>query len=140
MIKWNLLKIRIKFLEHQQIEHRRVHNNDHYHHEKCKKISWIKESNEQKIINYRALNIWFWNCKNYFANNFKNFSIETNKIHYTTSRLILQWRDQWRKHADEIIKRENLIIWQYFRAHVKEWLNTFVIRSSKTKLNFKKVN
>ena len=57
MIKRNLLKIRIKFLKHQQIEHRRVHNNDYYYHEKCKKINRIKESDEQKIINYRTLNI-----------------------------------------------------------------------------------
>ena len=57
MIERNLLKIRIKFLKHQQIEHRRVHNNDHYRHEKCKKINQIKELSEQKITNYRALNI-----------------------------------------------------------------------------------
>ena len=57
IIKRNLLKIRIKFLKHQQIEHRRVHNDDHYRHKKRKKINRIKESNEQKIINYRALNI-----------------------------------------------------------------------------------
>ena len=57
MIEQNLLKIRIKLLKHQQTEHRRVHNNDHYRHEKRKKISRIKKSNEQKITNYRALNI-----------------------------------------------------------------------------------
>ena len=39
MIERNLLKIRIKFLKHQQTEHRRVHNNDHYRHEKRKKIN-----------------------------------------------------------------------------------------------------
>ena len=54
--KRNLLKIRIKFLK-QQSEHRRVHNDDHYHYEKRKKINRIKESNEQKITIYRALNI-----------------------------------------------------------------------------------
>ena len=57
MIKRNLLKIRIKFLKHQQIEYRRVHNDDHYRHEKRKKINRIKKSNEQKITNYRTLNI-----------------------------------------------------------------------------------
>ena len=57
MIERNLLKICIKFLKHQQIEYRRVHNNDHYCHEKRKKINQIKKSNEQKITNYRALNI-----------------------------------------------------------------------------------
>ena len=57
IIKQNLLKTRIKFLEHQQTEHRRVHNDDHYHHEKRKKINRIKESGEQEIINYRTLNI-----------------------------------------------------------------------------------
>ena len=63
-----------------------------------------------------------------------------NKICYAASRLISQWRDQWCKHVDEIIKRGDLLIWQYFRTHVKEWLNTFVIRSSKTKLKFEKAN
>ena len=57
MIKRNLLKIRIKLLKHQQIEHCRVHNDNHYHHKKRKKINRIKESNEQKITNYRTLNI-----------------------------------------------------------------------------------
>ena len=57
MIEQNLLKIYIKFLKHQQIEHRRVHNDDHYYHKKCKKINRIKKSNEQKITNYQALNI-----------------------------------------------------------------------------------
>ena len=57
MIERNLLKTRIKFLKHQQIEHRRMHNDDHYHYKKRKKINRIKESSEQKIINYRALNI-----------------------------------------------------------------------------------
>ena len=52
IIERNLLKIRIKFLKHQQIEHRCVHNNDHYRHKNCKKINQIKESNEQKITNY----------------------------------------------------------------------------------------
>ena len=52
MIKRNLLKTRIKLLEHQQIEHRRVHNDDHYRHEKRKKINRIKESGEQEITNY----------------------------------------------------------------------------------------
>ena len=63
-----------------------------------------------------------------------------NKIRYATSRLISQRRDQWRKHVDEITERNNLLIWEYFRTHVKEWLNTFVIRSSKTKLKFEKIN
>ena len=57
MIERNLLKIRIKFLKHQQIEHRRVHNDDHYYYKKRKKINRIKESSEQKIANYRVLNI-----------------------------------------------------------------------------------
>ena len=57
MIEQNLLKIRIKLLKHQQTEHRRVHNNDHYHHKKHKKINQIKESSEQEITNYRTLNI-----------------------------------------------------------------------------------
>ena len=57
IVERNLLKTRIKFLKHQQTEHRRVHNDDHYRHERRKKISRIKESSEQKIINYRALNI-----------------------------------------------------------------------------------
>ena len=140
MIKRNLLKTRIKLLKHQQIEHHHVHNDDHYRHEKRKKINWIKKSSEQKITNYRALNIWFWNCENYFADNFENFLIEINKIRYATSRLISQRHDQWRKHVDEIIERENLLIWQYFRAHVKKWLNTFVIRNSKTKLKLKRTN
>ena len=95
---------------------------------------------EQEIANYRALNIWFRDCENYFANNFKNFSIETNKVRYAASRLTSQRRDQWCKHVDEITKREDLLIWQYFRAHVKKWLNTFVIRNSKTKLKLKKTN
>ena len=100
----------------------------------------MKESGEQEITNYRTLNIWFQDCENYFTNNFKNFSIEMNKIRYATSRLISQRHDQWRKHVDEITERKNLLIWQYFRAHVKEWLNTFVIRSSKTKLKLEKTN
>ena len=54
--KRNLLKTRIKFLK-QQFEHRRVHNNDHYCHEKRKKINRVKESSKQKITIYRALNI-----------------------------------------------------------------------------------
>ena len=140
IIKRNLLKIRIKLLKHQQTEHRRVHNNDYYYHEKRKKINRIKKSDEQEITNYRTLNIWFRNYENYFANNFKDFSVEMNKVRYATSRLISQRRDQWRKHVDEITKRKNLLIWQYFRAHVKEWLNTFVIRNSKTKLKFEKTN
>ena len=57
MIERDLLKIRIKLLKHQQIEHRRVHNDDHYRHKRRKKINRIKESGEQKIANYRALNI-----------------------------------------------------------------------------------
>ena len=57
IVERNLLKIRIKFLKHQQTEHRRVHNDDHYHHEKRKKINRIKKSSEQKITNYRTLNI-----------------------------------------------------------------------------------
>ena len=57
MIERDLLKIRIKFLKHQQIEHRRVHNDDHYRHKKRKKISRVKKSDEQEIANYRALNI-----------------------------------------------------------------------------------
>ena len=52
IVERNLLKTRIKFLKHQQIEHRRVHNDDHYRHEKRKKINRIKESDEQEIINY----------------------------------------------------------------------------------------
>ena len=63
-----------------------------------------------------------------------------NKIRYATSWLISQWRDQWHKYIDEITKRKDLLIWQYFRAHVKKWLNTFVIRSSKTKLKLEKTN
>ena len=57
IIERNLLKIRIKFLKHQQIEHRRVHNDDHYRHEKRKKINRVKELSEQEITNYRTLNI-----------------------------------------------------------------------------------
>ena len=57
IVKRNLLKIRIKFLKYQQTEHRRVHNNDHYCHEKRKKINRMKELNEQEITNYRTLNI-----------------------------------------------------------------------------------
>ena len=140
IVERDLLKIRIKFIEHQQTEYRRVHNNDHYRHEKRKKTSRIKESGEQKIANYRTLNIWFRDCENYFANNPENFSIETNKIRYAASRLTSQRRDQWRKHADEITEREDLLIWQYFRTHVKGWLNTLVIRSSKTKLKLEKAN
>ena len=140
IVERDLLKTRIKFLEHQQTEHRRVHNDDHYRHERRKKINRVKELSEQKITNYRTLNIWFRNCENYFADNFENFSIETNKVRYATSRLIFQRRDQWRKHVDEITEREDLLIWQYFRAHVKGWLNTSVIRNSKTKLKLEKAN
>ena len=140
IIERNLLKTRIKFLKHQQIKHRRVHNDDHYRHKKRKKINRMKESSEQEITNYRTLNIWFRNCENYFANNLENFSIEMNKIYYAASRLTLQRRDQWRKYVDEIIKQENLLIWQYFRAHVKKWLNTFIIRNSKTKLKFERTS
>ena len=57
IIERNLLKIRIKFLKHQQIEHRHVHNDDHYHYKKRKKINRVKKLNEQEIANYRALNI-----------------------------------------------------------------------------------
>ena len=57
IVERNLLKIRIKFLKHQQTEHRRVHNNDHYRHKKRKKINRVKESGEQEITNYRTLNI-----------------------------------------------------------------------------------
>ena len=57
MIERNLLKIRIKFLKHQQIEHCRVHNDDHYCHKKRKKINRMKKSGEQEITNYRTLNI-----------------------------------------------------------------------------------
>ena len=57
IVEQNLLKIRIKLLKHQQIEHRHVHNDDHYRHEKRKKTNRVKESNEQEITNYRALNI-----------------------------------------------------------------------------------
>ena len=57
IIERNLLKTRIKLLKHQQTEHRRVHNDDHYRHEKRKKINRIKESGEQKITNYQTLNI-----------------------------------------------------------------------------------
>ena len=57
-----------------------------------------------------------------------------------TSWLISLRRDQWRKHVDEITKQKNLLIEQYFRAHVKKWLNTFVIRNLKTKLKFKKTS
>ena len=39
IIKRNLLKTRIKFLKHQQTEHHRVHNKDHYRYEKRKKIN-----------------------------------------------------------------------------------------------------
>ena len=46
IVKQNLLKTRIKFLKHQQTEHCRVHNDDHYRHEKRKKINRIKKSNE----------------------------------------------------------------------------------------------
>ena len=46
IIKRNLLKICIKILKHQQIEHHRVHNDDHYHHKKRKKINRIKELSE----------------------------------------------------------------------------------------------
>ena len=46
IVKQNLLKIRIKFLKHQQIEHCRVHNDDHYHHKKRKKINRMKKLNE----------------------------------------------------------------------------------------------
>ena len=56
IIKRNLLKTRIKFLK-QQSEHRYVYNDDYYRHERHKKINRIKESSEQKIIIYRALNI-----------------------------------------------------------------------------------
>ena len=47
-----------------------------------KKINRIKELSEQEITNYWTLNIWFWNCENYFANNFKIFLIKMNKIYY----------------------------------------------------------
>ena len=57
MIAQDLLKTRIKLLKYQQIKHCRVHNNDHYRHKKRKKINRIKESSEQKITNYRTLNI-----------------------------------------------------------------------------------
>ena len=57
IVERDLLKTRIKFIKHQQTEHRRVHNNDHYRHEKRKKINRVKESSEQEITNYRALNI-----------------------------------------------------------------------------------
>ena len=57
MIERDLLKICIKFLKHQQIEYYRVHNDDHYCHEKRKKINRVKESGEQEIINYQMLNI-----------------------------------------------------------------------------------
>ena len=57
MIERNLIKTCIKLLKHQQIKHRRVHNDDHYRHERRKKINRIKESGEQKIINYQMLNI-----------------------------------------------------------------------------------
>ena len=57
IVEQNLLKIRIKLLKHQQIKHRRVHNDDHYCHEKRKKINQIKKLNEQRITNYRTLNI-----------------------------------------------------------------------------------
>ena len=63
-----------------------------------------------------------------------------NKIRYAASRLTSQRRDQWRKHVDEITKREDLLIWQYFRTHVKEWLSTFIIRNSKTKLKLEKAS
>ena len=46
IIERNLLKTRIKLLKHQQIEHRRVHNDNHYCHERCKKINRVKESDE----------------------------------------------------------------------------------------------
>ena len=104
IVERDLLKIRIKFLKYQQTEHRRVHNDDHYRHEKRKKTNRVKESGEQKITNYRALNIWFRDCENYFADNSENFSVETDKIRYATSRLTSQRRDQWHKHADEITK------------------------------------
>ena len=51
MTKQNLSKIRIEFLK-QQFEHRRVHNDDHYHHKKRKKINRVKELNEQEITIY----------------------------------------------------------------------------------------
>ena len=57
IVEQDLLKTRIKLLKHQQIEHRRVHNDDYYHHKKRKKINRMKESSEQKITNYRTLNI-----------------------------------------------------------------------------------
>ena len=57
IVERNLLKIRIKFLKHQQTEHHRVHNDDYYRHKKRKKTNRIKESSEQEITNYQALNI-----------------------------------------------------------------------------------
>ena len=57
MIKRDLLKTRIKLLKHQQTEHRRVHNDNHYRHERRKKTNRVKESDEQEVTNYRALNI-----------------------------------------------------------------------------------
>ena len=51
MIEQDLLKIRIKFLKHQQIKHCRVYNDNHYRHKKRKKINQIKKSDEQEIIN-----------------------------------------------------------------------------------------
>ena len=33
-----------------------------------------------------------------------------------------------------------MLIWQYFRAHVKGWLNTLIIRNSKTKLKLERTS
>ena len=41
----DLFEVCIKHLK-QQIEYRCMHNNDHYHHEKCKETSRIKKSDE----------------------------------------------------------------------------------------------
>ena len=57
IVERNLLKTRIKLLKYQQIKHRRVHNDDHYRHKKRKKTNRMKKSDEQKITNYRTLNI-----------------------------------------------------------------------------------
>ena len=36
-----------------------MHNDNYYRHKKCKKTNRIKKSHEQKITNYRSLNIEF---------------------------------------------------------------------------------
>ena len=53
--KRDFFETRIKFLK-QQVEHHRMHNNNHYCHKKGKKMNRIKKSDEQEIINYRLLN------------------------------------------------------------------------------------